>query len=272
MAIKYVKDFEFPAGAGFTGSAGKQPVKGYMRGGVVRRPAPEGKHVGGPNPSAEYPASKAHQSMPPNVHAEGSMHDKLYTQGKKLGFAKGGYVAKPMDPMDSGVMPAHKGRTQQEIEAGGSKRMKPGFADGGKVTKERALVKKIGQEVKALAKKPVVRKAEGGSIPEGWSRMTDAEKRAWAEKQTRAGAPRSQPKAKEPKESSLGTGTAARARTALKGHHARTKTTIDAAMEEMYKSMDVAKKAYGGPVAMKKGGKTLPYRGQRAAKANSTKC
>jgi hypothetical protein len=33
MACKYVKDFDFPSAAGFSASAGKQNVKGYMRGG-----------------------------------------------------------------------------------------------------------------------------------------------------------------------------------------------------------------------------------------------
>ena len=37
MAVKYVDNFEFSSGAGFTGSAGKQPVKGYMRGGAVKQ-------------------------------------------------------------------------------------------------------------------------------------------------------------------------------------------------------------------------------------------
>lgn len=257
MTIKYVKDFEFSSAEGFTGSAGKQTVKGYMRGGAVRRPSPAGTHVGGPNPSAEYPASQAHQSMPPNSgtgKGRVSMHDKLYKQGKKLGFAEGGYAIRPMDSMDDGVMPAHKGRTQQEIEAGGSKRMKPGYADGGAV-KERALVKKIGQEVKALAKKPVTKKAEGGVIPRGWSTWSDAKRREWADKQTKPGAPR--PKSKAPaKKTLLGTGAAARAGSALKGHNDRTRTTIDEAMEDMQKGMGVAKKAHGGPVAMKKGGKS----------------
>jgi len=35
MANRTVKDFEFPASFGFTGSGGKTPVKGYMRGGSV---------------------------------------------------------------------------------------------------------------------------------------------------------------------------------------------------------------------------------------------
>lgn len=47
MACKYVKDFSFPAEAGFTGSAGQKPVQGYMRGGKVEKPAPVEKSLGG---------------------------------------------------------------------------------------------------------------------------------------------------------------------------------------------------------------------------------
>lgn len=36
---KYVPDFEFPADAGFSGSAGRVIVKGYSRGGPARKPA-----------------------------------------------------------------------------------------------------------------------------------------------------------------------------------------------------------------------------------------
>lgn len=37
MAVKYVKDFEFPSDKGFTGSAGAQHVKAYARGGTVKK-------------------------------------------------------------------------------------------------------------------------------------------------------------------------------------------------------------------------------------------
>lgn len=44
MANRTVKDFEFPASFGFTGSGGKTPVKGYMRGGsVAPKKAPEAR-------------------------------------------------------------------------------------------------------------------------------------------------------------------------------------------------------------------------------------
>jgi hypothetical protein len=35
--LQYVKDFSFPADQGFTGSAGRSEVKGYMRGGSVKK-------------------------------------------------------------------------------------------------------------------------------------------------------------------------------------------------------------------------------------------
>ena len=40
---KYVSDFDFPADAGFTGSAGVQHVRGYQRGGSVKKSAREKK-------------------------------------------------------------------------------------------------------------------------------------------------------------------------------------------------------------------------------------
>lgn len=47
MACKYVKDFTFDTKNGYTGSAGKTPVRAYMRGGSVkaesRKPLPKNK-------------------------------------------------------------------------------------------------------------------------------------------------------------------------------------------------------------------------------------
>ena len=57
-------------------------------------------------------------------------------------YAKGGAVkqspqfkmkTEKQNTMDTGVQPAREGRSQQEIEAGGTKRLRPGFARGGKV-------------------------------------------------------------------------------------------------------------------------------------------
>jgi hypothetical protein len=42
MGCKYVKDFEFGSDKGYTGSAGKQEVKTYLRGGSVKKASPAG--------------------------------------------------------------------------------------------------------------------------------------------------------------------------------------------------------------------------------------
>jgi hypothetical protein len=123
-------DFKFPAEQGFTGSAGVNKVRGYMRGGCVK--------------------SKAHQKMPANVKAKGgTVHEQLKSEGSKMGYAYGGQV-KPsntsaefkakrgkQNTMDHGVQPAQKGRNQQEVEAGGNKRLKPGYKKGGGVCRVR---------------------------------------------------------------------------------------------------------------------------------------
>ncbi len=118
MAIKYVDDFEFPAEAGFTGSAGVQSVRGYQRGGRVKA----------------------------------SPQFRMKT-GKQ-------------DPMDHGVQPARRGRNQAEIEAGGTKRLLPGFKRGGQANAE--MYKHGG---KMGFKKGVQHKyAEGGQVLSGQSR------------------------------------------------------------------------------------------------------
>lgn len=69
----------------------------------------------------------------------------VVSHGESMGFAHGGQVkqnpgspqfrqtTKGMDSMDDGVQPARKGRNQQEVEAGGTKRMTPGYKEGGYV-------------------------------------------------------------------------------------------------------------------------------------------
>lgn len=153
-------EFKFPAEQGFTGSAGKNKVKGYMRGGHVKRPVGKGgarqkmpknvkakggvvkKQMGGyMGPEREIAVDDVKITVP--KMKGGSVHDKLKRAGKKMGYAYGGQVKDTsgefkqkrgkQDTMDSGVQPARRGRTQQEIEAGGTKRLKPGFKQGGKV-------------------------------------------------------------------------------------------------------------------------------------------
>ncbi len=102
----------------------------------------EGGYYG--KPGDKYPKSKAHKKMPPKVKARGgSVHDKLKHEGAKMGYAYGGRVhtsntsgefdmkRAKQDPMDHGNQPARRGRNQAEIEAGGTKRLKPGLKKGG---------------------------------------------------------------------------------------------------------------------------------------------
>ena len=54
MANRSVKDFEFPASFGFTGSGGMTPVRGYMRGGsVAPKKGPEAR-VSSPPPAVGW--------------------------------------------------------------------------------------------------------------------------------------------------------------------------------------------------------------------------
>ncbi len=95
-----------------------------------------------------------------------SMHDKLKHEGAKMGYAYGGQV-KPsntssefkqtrgkQDTMDTGNQPARRGRNQAEIEAGGTKRLKPGLKKGG-------YMKGGVHKVRASAR----RKASGKGMP-----------------------------------------------------------------------------------------------------------
>jgi len=169
VGLTYVKDFTFPAEQGFTGSAGVHKVKGYMRGGHVKSKAHqkmpanvkmkggevhagEGGYYG--KPGDKYPTLKSGprgkqgSSMPKNVkNRGGSVHDKLKHEGAKMGYAYGGTVKKTsadfvmkkgkQDTMDHGVQPAQTGRNQAEVEAGGNKRLKAGYNEGGGVHRTR---------------------------------------------------------------------------------------------------------------------------------------
>ena len=130
VGLTYVKDFTFPAEQGFTGSAGRNSVKGYQRGGRVKKMAEGGKFG---KPGDKYPKLKSgpagkRSAMPKGVKAKGGavkkqlggfmgpereiavddvkitvpkkkggymkggMHDKLKHEGAKMGYAYGGQV------------------------------------------------------------------------------------------------------------------------------------------------------------------------------------
>ena len=172
-------EFTFPAEQGFTGSAGVHQVKGYQRGGSVKgfpcggrvkgksragfpstvkaKGGPVKKNMGGSvglgrmggnlGQDREISVDDVRISVPKKHGGKMSVHDKLYHEGGKMGYAYGGQV-KPsntsgefkmtkgrQDTMDTGNQPARRGRNQAEIEAGGTKRLKPGLSHGGKVGK-----------------------------------------------------------------------------------------------------------------------------------------
>lgn len=66
--------------------------------------------------------------------------------GRKLGFKTGGKVTSgefdmkkgTQDSMDHGVQPAKEGTSQQEIEAGGTKKLRPGYEKGGEARMTKA--------------------------------------------------------------------------------------------------------------------------------------
>lgn len=165
----YVKDFDFPSEQGFTGSAGKSSVKGYMRGGPVkakheRKSAAKklpmtAKSKGGTVgvTTERGPKSRRPKNTMTKAAGGGSVHDKLYKAGADMGYARGGMVkdtsgeftmkSKPMASMDSGVQPKRKGRTQADIEAGGTKKLKPRFKEGGKVHRTKYITKRQKEQI-----------------------------------------------------------------------------------------------------------------------------
>jgi len=158
-------EFKFPSEQGFTGSAGKSKVKGYMRGGHVKSPdktkgkgmsrkgmpknvkakgGPVKKQMGGyMGPEREIAVDDVKITVP--KMKGGSVHEKLKHEGSKMGYAYGGQVKDTsgefvekrgkQDTMDHGVQPAQKGNNEAEVEAGGNKRLKAGYKKGGKAKK-----------------------------------------------------------------------------------------------------------------------------------------
>jgi hypothetical protein len=91
MACKYVKDFDFPESAGFSGSCGKVAVKGYVRGGKVAKPMCEGGRYkeGGEVDKADIKQDKA--MIRTAVHK----HEKSMHPGEKMTkLKKGGMIEK----------------------------------------------------------------------------------------------------------------------------------------------------------------------------------
>ena len=185
--LTYVDEFSFPSEQGFTGSAGKNSVKGYMRGGHVKathETANANKHRA-PGPGAARggtvgvttkrgPKSRRQKSTMTKAAHGGSMHDKLYAAGDEMGYMRGGHVkntsaefvqqSRAQDSMDSGVQPARKGRNQADIEAGGTNRLKPKLMKGGGVHAVRRKASKKSMPRGVKARGGLMEYAEGGNV------------------------------------------------------------------------------------------------------------
>jgi hypothetical protein len=110
------------------------PKNVKAKGGVVK------KQMGGfMGPEREISVDDVTISVP--KMKGGTVHDKLKKQGAKMGYAYGGSVKNTsaefkqkrakQKTMDHGVQPAQKGRNEAEVEAGGNKRLKAGYKEGG---------------------------------------------------------------------------------------------------------------------------------------------
>lgn len=128
MAVKYVKDFAFDSGFGFTGSKGATPVRAYMRGGAVKKSMNEGSKKAGPKAPALAPAmveqrSKGLGGLTPETKKLAS-YDKPHIEGKKGAkvpqYAKGGAVKKHVKkPMAKMMKKAEGGPVAQITEGDG---------------------------------------------------------------------------------------------------------------------------------------------------------
>jgi len=106
MAVKYVKDFAFDSGFGFSGSSGKTPVRGYMRGGAVKD---KGFNNSTRNPMSNFPdIAPAMVGKGPGKMGGKTSDVKPLSKAKAnpqiAKYAKGGAVKKAM----GGMVPTKK--------------------------------------------------------------------------------------------------------------------------------------------------------------------
>lgn len=128
MAVKYVNNFEFPREAGFSGSAGANEVRGYMRGGSVKKSGAKGM----PKPVMKKAGHGKKMEHGGQYGKGGSTHDKLMSHGKEMGYKHGGHHK--MDDMDNANTQRTKkvASNQRDKEFGDQPPVKPGFQKGGK--------------------------------------------------------------------------------------------------------------------------------------------
>jgi len=149
---KYVKDFEFPASAGFHSSGsdrvGVRPhtrtaPQRFAKGGIVRgatqtrphlsayeRASLDAEKYGRPTPKAP-PAPKVEApKQTPRISVTDALRGKGRRQREQdLGLANGGPIK---CYADGGLVKRAKSVTQQDVESGGKSPLRPGFAKGGR--------------------------------------------------------------------------------------------------------------------------------------------
>lgn len=145
MKLKYVKEFDFPSDAGFTGSAGKQMVRGYARGGQPAGQAKVGKVMGEFGKGKLHSGSKAGPLVKNPKQAVAIALSEARKAGAKIPVkrAEGG-PAKDEKPKSAYLKPeteqakkAREERAQALMERAEKNADKlargPGYEEGGKV-------------------------------------------------------------------------------------------------------------------------------------------
>lgn len=235
--LTYVKDFEFPAEQGFTGSAGKESVRGYYRGGRVKKDpvkaAAQKKRAAGPGA------------------AKGGKVAYAYGGGVKTTSKEFVQKRSKQDTMDSGVFPAQS-TTAADKEAGGRPKLKPKFAEGGRY---RGRPDKVTGRKSRKARAPRRGQQSSTDRREGGE---DTGRRSGGEDTARRRASgRGMPKnvkaqgglaqyheggyVAPPTSAVPGTGQAQRAADAMVRQNRRTRTTIDAALRGAQSAMGIKK-------------------------------
>lgn len=139
MAVKYVKDFAYDSGFGFTGSSGKTPVKSHMR-------SPMKKNIGGVvkskgfDNSTRNPISKFPDIAPAMVEKR--------SQGL-------GGLAKETKKLASYDKPHMEGKKGAKV---------PMYAKGGAVKKAHAKKAGAKKEMPSFLKAKMMKKADGGEV------------------------------------------------------------------------------------------------------------
>jgi len=141
--IKYVKDFSFPPSAGFSGSAGKQMVKGYARGGQPKAQAKVGKVMGEYGKGELHSGSKSGPLVKNPKQAIAIALSEARKAGAKMPVkkAEGGTVKEPKSAYPKIETPTQKKAREQQAQDVMERASKhadelakgPGYEGGGRV-------------------------------------------------------------------------------------------------------------------------------------------